>query len=167
MITVLTIDDREGALEEALQVFKKLSLSLSRIESRPSKTFRWKYDILLEVRRIDEQQLAELKKQLPSIVSSFQFIQSEAAAADDESSSPDEGNCLAGNAGRLLSIFIPFQDALSVTPWFPKRLEDMDAFVERVLECGEELSADHPGFTDPEYRARRAEITQLAKKFRT
>ena len=78
MITVLTIDDREGALEDALQLFKKLSLSLSRIESRPSKTFRWKYDILLEVKRIDEQQLAALNKQLPSIVSSFQFIQSEA-----------------------------------------------------------------------------------------
>ena len=78
MITVLTIDDREGALEDALQLFKKLSLSLSRIESRPSKTYRWKYDILLEVKRIDEQQLEELRTQLPSIVSSFQFIQSDA-----------------------------------------------------------------------------------------
>jgi prephenate dehydratase len=83
MITVLTIDDREGALEDALQLFKKLSLSLARIESRPSKTYRWKYDILLEVKRIDEQQLAELSKQLPAIVSSFQFIQSEEAASTE------------------------------------------------------------------------------------
>ena len=43
----------------------------------------------------------------------------------------------------------------------------MDAFAERVLECGDELTADHPGFTDPVYRARRAEITAMAKKYRT
>lgn len=54
-----------------------------------------------------------------------------------------------------------------MTPWFPKRLCDMDAFAERVMECGEELSADHPGFTDPVYRARRAEITAIAKQFKT
>ena len=54
-----------------------------------------------------------------------------------------------------------------MTPWFPKCLSDMDAFAERVLECGEELSADHPGFTDQIYRARRAEITDIAKQFKT
>jgi phenylalanine-4-hydroxylase len=54
-----------------------------------------------------------------------------------------------------------------MTPWFPVRPKDMDAFAERVLECGEELNADHPGFTDAAYRARRAEITQIAKKFKT
>jgi phenylalanine-4-hydroxylase len=43
----------------------------------------------------------------------------------------------------------------------------MDAFSERVLECGEELTADHPGFTDLKYRARRAEITEMAKNYRT
>lgn len=43
----------------------------------------------------------------------------------------------------------------------------MDGFAEKVLECGEELSADHPGFTDPEYRARRAEITKIARTYRT
>ncbi len=159
MITVLTIDDREGALEDALQLFKKLSLSLSRIESRPSKTYRWKYDILLEVKRIDEQQLDELSKQLPSLVSSFQFIQSEA-------NSNGQGKIVKSNP-HLHYLYKYVEAPVNVTPWFPKRLQDMDAFSERVLECGEELTADHPGFTDPEYRARRAEITQMAKKYRT
>lgn len=54
-----------------------------------------------------------------------------------------------------------------MTPWFPKCLSDMDAFAERVLECGEELTADHPGFTDQVYRARRAEITNIAKQYKT
>lgn len=52
-------------------------------------------------------------------------------------------------------------------PWFPTCLQDMDAFAERVLECGEELTADHPGFTDAAYRDRRAEITAIAKRFKT
>jgi phenylalanine-4-hydroxylase len=46
-------------------------------------------------------------------------------------------------------------------------MSDMDAFADRVLECGDELTADHPGFTDLVYRERRAEITSIAKKFKT
>ena len=56
---------------------------------------------------------------------------------------------------------------IKMTPWFPKCLSDMDAFAERVIDCGDELSADHPGFTDQVYRARRAEITEIAKRFKT
>ena len=56
---------------------------------------------------------------------------------------------------------------VKMTPWLSKCLNDMDAFAERVLECGEELTADHPGFTDQVYRARRAEITNIAKRFKT
>jgi phenylalanine-4-hydroxylase len=54
-----------------------------------------------------------------------------------------------------------------MTPWFPKCLSDTDAFAERVLECGEDLAADHPGFTDQVYRARRADITNIAKQYKT
>ena len=54
-----------------------------------------------------------------------------------------------------------------MTPWFPKSLNDMDTFAERVLDCGNELTADHPGFTDQVYRLRRSEITEIAKKFKT
>ncbi|KAF7729852.1 hypothetical protein EC973_003586 [Apophysomyces ossiformis] len=52
-------------------------------------------------------------------------------------------------------------------PWFPRKLTDLDTFAEKVLEMGEELSSDHPGAKDPVYRARRAEITRIAKTFRT
>ena len=64
-------------------------------------------------------------------------------------------------------IVIESESKIKMTPWFPKCLSDMDAFAERVLECGEELTADHPGFTDENYRARRDEITNLAKRFKT
>jgi phenylalanine-4-hydroxylase len=42
----------------------------------------------------------------------------------------------------------------------------LDSFVDKVLSYGEELDADHPGFLDPEYRERRAEITAIARTFR-
>jgi len=52
-------------------------------------------------------------------------------------------------------------------PWFPRKVSDLDEFADKVLSYGEELDADHPGFTDPEYRARRQEITNIAKTYRT
>lgn len=50
---------------------------------------------------------------------------------------------------------------------YPKCLEDLDGFCCKTLEYGAELSADHPGFTDESYRKRRAEITDIAKQYRT
>lgn len=35
-----------------------------------------------------------------------------------------------------------------------------------TLQYGEELSADHPGFCDQEYRKRRKEICNLSKSYR-
>ncbi|KAL0088621.1 Biopterin-dependent aromatic amino acid hydroxylase-domain-containing protein [Phycomyces blakesleeanus] len=52
-------------------------------------------------------------------------------------------------------------------PWFPRKLSDLDSFADKVMEMGEELSSDHPGAKDPVYRARRAEITKIAKTYRT
>ena len=56
---------------------------------------------------------------------------------------------------------------VSAVPWFPRKLADLDTFAEKTLEYGGELEADHPGFTDAAYRARRAEITSIARTFRT
>lgn len=40
-------------------------------------------------------------------------------------------------------------------PWFPRSVHDMDAAVRQVFTVGVELNADHPGFSDEQYRARR------------
>ena len=52
-------------------------------------------------------------------------------------------------------------------PWFPRKMGDLDTFADKCLEMGEELESDHPGAKDAEYRARRAEITKIAKTYKT
>ncbi len=46
-------------------------------------------------------------------------------------------------------------------------MADLDTFASKVLSYGADLDADHPGFKDAVYRARRAEITTLARQFKT
>ncbi len=53
------------------------------------------------------------------------------------------------------------------SPWFPRKIVDLDTFADKVLAYGEGLDADHPGFKDVEYRKRRQQITDIAKRFKT
>ena len=75
---LFTVEDREGSLEEVLQIFKSLSISLCRIESRPSKSFKWKYDIVVDFRMPDEAGMKELERELQERGSSYQFMESSA-----------------------------------------------------------------------------------------
>ncbi|XP_072123511.1 phenylalanine-4-hydroxylase isoform X1 [Mobula birostris] len=51
-------------------------------------------------------------------------------------------------------------------PWFPRAIQDLDRFANQILSYGSELDADHPGFTDPMYRARRKEFADIAYNYR-
>lgn len=73
---------------------------------------------------------------------------------------PLYGNMLNDNDEIFFHVF------LFVAPWFPRKLRDLDEYANRVLAYGAELSADHPGFTDPEYRERRLKIAEMAKSYR-
>mmetsp|Transcript_34456 Transcript_34456/g.97168 ORF Transcript_34456/g.97168 Transcript_34456/m.97168 type:complete len:461 (+) Transcript_34456:285-1667(+) len=66
------------------------------------------------------------------------------------------------------SKFCPMIRVLGDTniPWFPRKIQDLDKLSQITLACGEELTADHPGFNDEEYRRRRQEITEMSKSNR-
>lgn len=51
-------------------------------------------------------------------------------------------------------------------PWFPRQIEELDLIANNTLDAGTDLQADHPGFHDPSYRARRAKIDALARAYR-
>ncbi|CAH1389284.1 unnamed protein product [Nezara viridula] len=51
-------------------------------------------------------------------------------------------------------------------PWFPRRIRELDQFANQILSYGSELDADHPGFTDPEYRKRRKYFADIAFNYK-
>uniref|UniRef100_A0A6A7G669 phenylalanine 4-monooxygenase n=1 Tax=Hirondellea gigas TaxID=1518452 RepID=A0A6A7G669_9CRUS len=52
-------------------------------------------------------------------------------------------------------------------PWFPSRAEEADSLSKNIIgsDTGE-LEADHPGFHDPVYKKRRAEIAKIALDYK-
>ncbi|XP_063393864.1 protein henna [Cydia fagiglandana] len=70
------------------------------------------------------------------------------------------------NVGYLNIISRNYKDNRSAVPWFPRRIRDLDRFANQILSYGSELDADHPGFTDPEYRARRKYFADIAYNYR-
>jgi len=55
-----------------------------------------------------------------------------------------------------------YKDNSEAVPWFPRKIQELDKFANQILSYGSELESDHPGFTDPVYRARRKEFADIA-----
>ncbi|KAL2919623.1 hypothetical protein HK105_200536 [Polyrhizophydium stewartii] len=133
-----TITDAVGSLDDILSLMRRMNISLTRIESRPSKT-KGDYDFFIDFLARDDEHITSAVKAISQVAKSVKFVSSGTSGTDS----------VAGTV-----------------PWFPRKIADLDSFAERVLSYGQELDADHPGFTDPVYRKRRQDITEAAKAHR-
>ena len=82
---LFTVGHKEGALEEVLGLFKRTGISLTRIESLPSKSSSWAYDILVDfdvVNKEHEDKLAALDAQLADTGVVHQFIEPSTSGID-------------------------------------------------------------------------------------
>jgi len=136
---IFSVPNRVGSLSQVLSVFKELQVNLSRIESRPSMVKGESYDFFVDI---------------------------------EDSVTPAVAEKLAGQLRQLgvvlqgeTAVVQPEKDRAQIQ-WFPRKLKDLDLICSKVLEYGSELDADHPGFTDHEYRKRRVVITENALKFK-
>ncbi|TPX35919.1 hypothetical protein SmJEL517_g01789 [Synchytrium microbalum] len=133
-----SISDKVGSLDDVLFEIRRLNVSLTSIESRPSRN-RGEYDFVVDFVAADSREVDNVVTKLKDCVKGVKVVSS--GSKDSETTT------------------------LGV-PWFPRKITDLDQFADRVLSYGAELDADHPGFKDLKYRERRAEITRLAREFR-
>ncbi|KAJ2848957.1 hypothetical protein IWW36_002973 [Coemansia brasiliensis] len=140
----ILLQEQVGALNECLQVLKECNVSMTRIESRPSKSVESGYEFLID---IDMQ----LKDAVQNVIEEIKKVD---IVRDVHNVSSLEG-------------LNDTEFAAEKVPWFPRKISDLDTFINKVLEFGKELSSDHPGAQDPVYRQRRQEIVEKARMYRT
>ena len=68
--------------------------------------------------------------------------------------------------GFFQTISADYKELEDTIPWFPRKIKDLDQFANRIEGYGDKLDADHPGFTDPVYRARRKYFADIAFNYK-
>ena len=71
---LFTLEDQAGSLSSCLNIFKRHDISLSHIESRPSRNFEWEHEFLVEFDAPPVDTLEKLKSDLLLLAKNIQLI---------------------------------------------------------------------------------------------
>jgi len=162
---MFSITDKIGGLMEAMSIIKEDNLNMSRIESRPSKTSSWDYDFIVDFTDEDENKLQEKIKKLILDLKNHGYAVVDPSQQTSKNIYDTSGQTKDSTFTRQMSN-LEISRSPEAVPWFPRKISDLDLFGGKTLEFGEELSSDHPGFTDENYRNRRKEIVQIAQNYK-
>lgn len=132
-------EDGSGVLADVLDTFKRNKVNLLHIESRSSKRDEDAYEFMVECQS-DSGDIPKALDEIKSKASYFSVV--------SRNYKTDQGK------------------GLDSIPWFPGTVKDLDKFANQILSYGSELDSDHPGFTDPVYRARRKEFADIAFNYK-
>ncbi|XP_046344927.2 phenylalanine-4-hydroxylase-like isoform X2 [Haliotis rufescens] len=132
---IFSLDEKVGALAEALKILEDYKVNLHHIESRPAKDDPKRYEFYVACDNLTGG-LKEATDSLRHKARDLTVLSRSLGEQNDE-------------------------DTDSV-PWFPRRVKELDRFANQILSYGSELEADHPGFKDQVYRARRKEFADIA-----
>lgn len=134
---IFGLNDKIGALASVLKFFESHNVNLKHIESRSSKKQANSYEFVVSV---DEKTNDSVIEDLKSEALYIEVI-SKSVCREEK---PQSQNTIID---------------------FPRRIRDLDGFRENILHCGRELEADHPGFSDQEYRERRRYFADIAMAY--
>lgn len=133
---IFSLKDEMGVLVKVLEYFQELKINLKHIESRSSKKVANHYEFVVIFH--GEYDTSKLIEELKKETLYLEVISRESKLKESNTS----------------------------TPWFPRRIRDLDLITDNILMYGCELDADHPGFKDGVYRDRRKHFANIARNYR-
>ncbi|XP_075198515.1 phenylalanine-4-hydroxylase [Anomaloglossus baeobatrachus] len=158
---IFTLKEEIGALAKVLRIFEERGVSLTHIESRPSRLNKDEYQFFINLDNKSTPALDEIVRSLRQDIGATVHELSRDKKKDSGASS---AFLLLDNLSSTAAVL--HQKHVIAIPWFPRTIQDLDKFANQILSYGAELDADHPGFTDPAYRARRKEFADIAFNYK-
>ena len=137
-VILFSMKEKVGALTAVLKIFADHGVNLSHIESRSSRRFPNEYEFIVQID----------------------------AETGDATAALEELRTVAQYMTVISRDKTVEQETRGVVPWFPGKRKDLDQFADQILSYGAELDSDHPGFTDPVYRARRKQFADIAFEYK-